>query len=61
VTLRKKEKTMRSLVASLVLAAVVPVARAQEVTLKKIKYDALTGLIQGHKGKVVVVDFWATY
>lgn len=52
---------MRYLATSLVLTAVLPMAQAQEVPLKKIKYDELTKLINSHKGKVVVVDFWATY
>jgi hypothetical protein len=52
---------MRYLAASLALAVVVSTASAQEVTLKKIKYDELTKVINSHKGKVVVVDFWATY
>ena len=33
----------------------------ETVTLKKVKYDALSKAIAQHKGKVVVVDFWATY
>ena len=52
---------MRYFAASLVLAAVLPLARAAEAPLKKIKYDELTRIIHSHKGKIVVVDFWATY
>ena len=44
------------------LALTLPAARAaDDVTLKKVKYDELARVIAGHKGKVVVVDFWATY
>jgi len=52
---------MRYLAASLILAVAASPAPSQEVTLKKIKYDELAKVIAGHKGKVVVVDFWATY
>ncbi len=36
-------------------------ASADEVTLNKVKYDELAKFVAGQKGKVVVVDFWATY
>ena len=36
-------------------------AAADDVTLKKVKYDDLTKFITAQKGKVVVVDFWASY
>lgn len=52
---------MRYLAASLILAVAGSAAPSQEVTLEKIKYDKLAKVIAGHKGKVVVVDFWATY
>ena len=52
---------MRYLAASLILAVAASSAPAQEVTFTKIKYDALAKVIESHKGKVVVVDFWATY
>ena len=38
-----------------------PASPPVEVTLKPIKYDALTEAIQAEKGKVVVVDVWANY
>jgi hypothetical protein len=34
-------------------------AGEDKVELKLVKYDALTKLITSHKGKIVVVDFWA--
>jgi hypothetical protein len=43
------------------MAVMASTASAEEVTLKKIKYDELAKVIAGHKGKVVVVDFWSTY
>jgi hypothetical protein len=55
---------MTRLAACLTLALALPATparAAEEVTLKKVKYDELTRLIAGHKGKVVVVDFWASY
>ncbi len=47
-----------------ILAAVLPALPAaadEAVTLRKVKYDELTKFIAAQKGKVVVVDFWATY
>jgi hypothetical protein len=35
--------------------------QGEEVTLKKAKYKELAAFIAAQKGKVVVVDFWATY
>jgi thiol-disulfide isomerase/thioredoxin len=46
------------------LAAALGVAAAQpadKVTLRQVKYGELSKLIRGHKGKVVVVDFWASW
>jgi thiol:disulfide interchange protein len=34
-------------------------AGADEVDVKVVKYDALGKAIKEHKGKIVVVDFWA--
>lgn len=53
-------RTVVSVVAGLVL---VLGARAAEngVTLKKAKYDELKQFLAGQKGKVVVLDVWATY
>jgi thiol-disulfide isomerase/thioredoxin len=31
------------------------------ITLKKVKLEGLEKAIAAHKGKIVVVDFWATY
>jgi len=41
----------------------VALGRADEpaVEIKSVKLDGLTDAIAKHKGKVVVVDFWATY
>lgn len=38
-----------------------PAEKPVEVTLKPMNYDGIQKLIAGHKGKVVVVDCWATY
>jgi thiol-disulfide isomerase/thioredoxin len=38
-----------------------PAPPPAEVTLKTVKYDALADAIKAEKGKVVVVDVWATY
>jgi thiol-disulfide isomerase/thioredoxin len=49
----------------LALAAAVGAGRAAEgpagVEVKEVKYDDLDKAITGAKGKVVVVDFWATW
>jgi hypothetical protein len=55
---------MTRLVASVFagLALVLPARAADEgVTLKKSKYDGLAKFIAAQKGKVVLVDVWATY
>lgn len=31
------------------------------IDIKVVKYDGLTDLILKNRGKVVVIDFWATY
>ena len=31
------------------------------VTVKVVRYDGLTDLVKQHRGKVVVIDFWADY
>ncbi len=51
-------RTVASVLAG--LALVLP-ARAAEVSLKKVKHDELTKFIKAQKGKVVVLDVWATY
>jgi thiol-disulfide isomerase/thioredoxin len=38
-----------------------PAVIAQEVTLKKVRYDELKQFVSAQRGKVLVVDFWATY
>ena len=53
-------RTVVSIFAGLVL--VFPASAAEDgVTLKKVKYDELTKFIAGQKGKVIVLDVWATY
>ncbi len=36
-------------------------AAEPEITLHRVNYDQLTRLVQTQRGKVVVVDFWASY
>jgi hypothetical protein len=36
-------------------------AQQPDITLKKVKYAELGKVVRDLKGKVVVVDFWATY
>ncbi len=49
-------------VLAVAMLAVLPLHAAEEpITLKKIKYDELKAIVAGHKGKVVVVDFWNVY
>ena len=53
-------RTVASVLAGLVL--VLPTSAAEDgVTLKKVKYDELAKFIAGQKGKVIVLDVWATY
>lgn len=54
---------MTRLAACLILTLALPlsVRAADEITLKKVKYAELSRVISGHKGKVVVVDFWGSY
>jgi thiol-disulfide isomerase/thioredoxin len=33
----------------------------KDVTVKEVKHDELDKAVAGHKGKVVLVDFWATW
>jgi len=35
--------------------------KGADVTLKVVKYDGLAEEVAKHRGKVVVVDFWADY
>jgi thiol-disulfide isomerase/thioredoxin len=43
------------------LAAAAVAAPPTAVTVKVVRYDGLSELVKQHKGKVVVVDFWADY
>ena len=52
-------RTVVSVLAGLVL--VHPASADDDVTLKKAKYDELTKFVAGQKGKVIVLDVWATY
>ena len=53
-------RTVVSILAGLSLAF--PTLAADDgVTLKKVKYDELTKFVAGQKGKVIVLDVWATY
>ena len=45
--------------AALILAG--PAVAQEKVEVKVVKYDELTATIKKHKGKVVVVDFWADW
>lgn len=48
-------------VAGLLLLSVPAIAEPPAVAVNVVKYDGLVGLVKQHKGKVVVVDFWADY
>jgi len=54
---------IRCVCAAGLLLGGVALGRADEpaVELKSVKLDGLTDAIAKHKGKVVVVDFWATF
>ena len=43
----------------LALVAGPSLAEEGKVQLKLVKYDELTKILAGQKGKVVVIDFWA--
>jgi thiol-disulfide isomerase/thioredoxin len=49
---------LMSLVVLLLACTLTP---AQEVTLKRVTYEELQHAITAHRGKVVVVDFWASF
>jgi hypothetical protein len=53
---------MRKLIPCLFLLALAagPAAAQDKVEVQVVKYDGLAAAIKGFKGKVVVVDFWAT-
>src|SRR6266404_7584013 len=36
-------------------------AAGDDITYRKVKYDELAHFVAAQKGKVVVVDFWATF
>jgi hypothetical protein len=54
---------LRAILTGLALLGLAGVGLAQEpaISLKKVKYDELARAITQHKGKVVLVEFWATY
>lgn len=48
----------------LVAAVAAQTGRSQStgtVELKTVKYAGLVDAVKGHKGKVIVIDFWADY
>jgi thiol:disulfide interchange protein len=49
------------LAALAILAAAVSPAQEKSVELIPVKYDALKQEVSKHRGKVVLVDFWAGY
>jgi thiol:disulfide interchange protein len=49
------------LAALAVLVAAVGPAQEKSVELVPVKYDALKQEVTKHRGKVVLVDFWAGY
>jgi thiol-disulfide isomerase/thioredoxin len=52
----------RSVAASLIGLVLGSLSPAEEnISLKKAKFEELERAIAAHRGKVVVVDFWATY
>lgn len=52
---------MRMMLTAFLLVAVLPAYAAdEEVKLAKIKYEDLGKFVVAQKGKVVLVDFWAT-
>ena len=51
----------RLLAAAVLLIPTASLADPPAVAVRVVKYDGLTGLIKQHRGKVVVVDFWADY
>lgn len=61
--LLRRSRWASLLALALVSALAAPLAAEQagdaKVTLKLAKYDELTRTLEGLKGKVVVVDFWA--
>jgi hypothetical protein len=58
--MRKLSPACRFAVAACTLLSAGP-ARSEEVTVKVVKYSGLTDAVKKLKGKVVIVDFWATY
>jgi hypothetical protein len=59
---------MRSLTPACLLAVVAgtllvpgPAAAQEKVDVKVVKYSGLADAVKKLKGKVVLVDFWATY
>jgi thiol-disulfide isomerase/thioredoxin len=52
---------MRALTVLMVPAILAGRAIGEDVSYRKVKYDELARFVAGQKGKVVVVDFWATF
>ena len=52
-------RTVVSVLAGLALG--MPARAADEVTLKKAKVDELKKFVAAQKGKVVILELWATY
>ena len=52
---------MRHFIATLCLGMFAAAAPPTAVTVQVVRYDGLSALVKQHKGKVVVVDFWADY
>ncbi len=48
-------------VPALVFLGCAPAAEPSGITVKEVKFDELDKAVTGVKGKVVVVDFWATW
>jgi thiol-disulfide isomerase/thioredoxin len=53
--------TRRLLVTGLLLLSAPAIAEPPTVAVNVVKYDGLVALVKQHKGKVIVVDFWADY
>lgn len=53
--------TYRTFAAGLALLALTAAAQAGEVTLHRVRYDQLVDVVKQHRGRVVLVDFWASF
>lgn len=52
---------MRPVVLCLLLAIPLPAMAADEVKIETITIDGLLKAVKAHKGKIVVIDVWATF